>query len=506
MADKSEFDHELLNEINILGISHLFAVSGLHVGLLVMALNYLMGSVIKKKMYIEIMISILLVIYMIITSFSPSVVRASLVYVFLVLNKNTGDKLSNLDILSIVFVLTLLFNPFYFFNPGFALSFLVAIFLILNSKLLRKGSTVEVLFKVGYVSFLCSLPVILSLNYKINMLTLIMGILFILYMTHIILPLSYIVFVFPFLDKLLYLFITVYNKLIHIFSNISIFLIYGNFIHMVDYIVFYILIMSYLGNIDKIHIRNRKLLYLLIFCFIALNSNYYEIRKSVSFLDVEGDATLITDSFDRCNILIDTGESDPYDSVVNYMRSKNIKTLDYLVISHFHSDHYGEMSDILDKFNVENLITPDNVEMYHDSQISCGSFDLYIYDLSVLNQNENNNSIILSLYVEDKHYLFTGDTETSREDEFLSKYNIDIDYLKVAHHGSSTSSTESFIDSVSPEEVFIMVYRYNKYEHPDYFVINRFESRNIIVHRTDLMGTIEVEYYFGYERKKYNKP
>ena len=119
---------------------------------------------------------------------------------------------------------------------------------------------------------------------------------------------------------------------------------------------------------------------------------------------------------------------------------------------------------------------------------------------------ENDNSIILSLFISDKHYLFTGDIELVRELDFIEEVDIDIDYLKVPHHGSITSSSLELIEHITPEEVFITVSRINTHKHPSEEVINRYEQLGITVYRTDLDGTIIVRYLFGKEYKKVHRP
>ena len=120
--------------------------------------------------------------------------------------------------------------------------------------------------------------------------------------------------------------------------------------------------------------------------------------------------------------------------------------------------------------------------------------------------NENNNSIILSLFVNDKHYLFTGDSEIEREKDFMESYSPDIDYIKIAHHGSNTSTTEEFINHLQPSAAFIIVKRHNIHNHPDNIVIDRLTNSNIDIYRTDEFGSIEITYLFNKEIKKFHSP
>ena len=152
------------------------------------------------------------------------------------------------------------------------------------------------------------------------------------------------------------------------------------------------------------------------------------------------------------------------------------------------------------------MISKNNVSKYENKLIKCGSISMFIYPFEYLEKNENNNSIIMSVYINNKHYLFTGDIEYSREMSFISEYNLDVDYLKAPHHGSITSSNEAFLNSIKPEEVFINVSTRNRHGHPHDVVINRYKEMGITVNRTDLMGTIEVYYLFGKEYKRIHSP
>jgi len=100
----------------------------------------------------------------------------------------------------------------------------------------------------------------------------------------------------------------------------------------------------------------------------------------------------------------------------------------------------------------------------------------------------------------------TGDIEALREHSFMAHYELDIDILKAAHHGSMTSSTSDFIKHITPKEVFIPAHRMNQFNHPSDSVINRFESLNLEIHRLDLEGTVRVRYFFGEKQKKSFNP
>jgi len=505
LADKSGFDDNLINRINTIGISHLFAVSGLHISLIVLSIMIVLKNMKIKDSDIEYIITFFLVIYMIITSFTPSVVRASLMFIFLIVNKRLKFGLSSIDVLSFIFIILVIINPYYYYDAGFLLSFLVTFVILLSSNILNTNSKLKQLFLLSTISFFITIPIILNLNYQINFLSLFFNIFFLFYVTYIILPLGYITFLIPILDKFYYFFISIFEMFLKITSSIDFFIIHMYFSNVLSIIIYYIIIFYGLYSYEYNKSFKKTFLFIALLLILVWGAPYYNMVQKVTFLDVYGDSTIIIDRADKCNIIIDTGEVDDYDTLVNYLKTNNIKRIDYLIITHYHSDHYGEANDVIKNFNVKELVNRQNIDRYN-GMIKCGNISFYIYPNKTSYSNENNRSIILSLFISDKHYLFTGDIESPRETAFIHNYDIDVDYLKVPHHGSITSSSISFIEDISPKEVFIIVSRRNRNNHPSSIVVSRYKEMGIKIYRTDLDGTIIVRYIFGKEFKKVHVP
>jgi len=505
LADKSGFDDNLINRINTIGISHLFAVSGLHISLIVLSIMIVLKNMKIKDSNIEYIITFFLVIYMIITSFTPSVVRASLMFIFLIVNKRLKFGLSSIDVLSFIFIILVIINPYYYYDAGFLLSFLVTFVILLSSNILNTNSKLKQLFLLSTISFFITIPIILNLNYQINFLSLFFNIFFLFYVTYIILPLGYITFLIPILDKFYYFFISIFEMFLKITSSIDFFIIHMYFSNVLSIIIYYIIIFYGLYSYEYNKSFKKTFLFIALLLILVWGAPYYNMVQKVTFLDVYGDSTIIIDRADKCNIIIDTGEVDDYDTLVNYLKTNNIKRIDYLIITHYHSDHYGEANDVIKNFNVKELVNRQNIDKYN-GMIKCGNISFYIYPNKTSYSNENNRSIILSLFISDKHYLFTGDIESPRETAFIHNYAIDVDYLKVPHHGSITSSSIPFIEDISPKEVFIIVSRRNRNNHPSSIVVSRYEKMGIKIYRTDLDGTIIVRYIFGKEFKKVHVP
>ena len=505
LADKSDFEDSLINKINMIGISHLFAVSGLHISLIVLTLMSILKKFNIKILNIERIIIAFLIIYMLITSFSPSVTRASLMFILLIINKRLKLELSNLDILSIIFVFLVYLKPYYYYDAGFLLSFLVTYLILISSKILKTESKLKQLVVLSTISFFVTVPIILNLNYQVNLLAVFFNIIFLFYITYIILPLGYITFIVPIFDRMYFIFIQIFEFFLNISSSLDIFVVRMYFSNTFYLILYYFILFFCFYSYEMKRSMKRPISLIIILLILVWGTPYYNIVQSVTFLDVNGDSIIIKDRFDKCNIIIDTGEVDDYNTLVNYLNTNNIKRIDYLIITHYHSDHYGEANDVIKNFNVVNMVNRENTAQF-EGIIECGDIKWYIYPNQLEYNNENDRSIILSLFISNKHYLFTGDIELGREKDFVKDFDIDVDYLKVPHHGSITSSSIAFIEDISPEEVFITVSRKNRHNHPSETVVTRYEELGIRVYRTDLDGSIIVRYIFGKEYKKVHRP
>ena len=501
LADQSGFDDDIKEDINILGVSHLFAVSGLHIGLLTMAIDCLMKKYIPRIPSQKVIIP-MLILYMILTSFSPSVIRAGCLYIGIYLNKKYDLEFSLLDILSTIFILYLIISPYAIYSLGFSLSFLVTFSIILGQYLLKDKSKISQLLIISIIALLISLPITVSVNKRINLLTIAVNVFLIYGMSFIILPVGYITFLLPFLDPLYFFFIQMYEKIITLFSKVIALQISFSFVNHFQILLYYIILTLILMNYGRRTMK--RYIYLgVLFIIISMNIQTLNPVQSVSMIDVYGDSIFIKDSFDRCNILVDTGISDEYDSIVQYLKGRNIKRIDYLIVSHEDSDHNGERENIYENFKVIYEINKSNMP---DGEMKCGGITLQFYPFQKIYREENNQSGVFTLTISDTTYLFTGDIEYQKELEFVKLYDIDVDILKSPHHGSISSSTEKFLDDIRAEEVWISCYRRNTHNHPHPEIIDRYETRNMEIFRTDNHGTIEQYFIFGKAYKRLHIP
>lgn len=214
-------------------------------------------------------------------------------------------------------------------------------------------------------------------------------------------------------------------------------------------------------------------------------------------------------------MLIDSGEAAAENNVKDYLNSLNVKKLDYVVITHPHSDHCGGMSSVLQDFDTDTIIMPDVshttsvweklVDTIKEKDIpvkKAAAGDTYMLSscrLTVLAPNAesynnlNNYSVVLKAVYGDTSFLLTGDAEELSENEMTEKgFDLSADVLKVGHHGSNTSTSESFLKKVGPEYAVISDGAGNDYGHPHKEILKRLDSAGAQIYRTDLLGTIVI--------------
>jgi len=247
--------------------------------------------------------------------------------------------------------------------------------------------------------------------------------------------------------------------------------------------------------------------------------NFWEIPPegtvSVHYIDVgQGKSALICTP--GGNMMIDTGDYDYIDKVSGYLRRHGVRTIDVLVATHPHGDHIGGMAAIINDFDIGTVIMPraEGTGRAYERMLlamrehnlrahapAAGeTFNLGDTEFTVLAPNSdsyenlNNFSIVLRMTYGMHSFVFTGDAEGLSEREMLrNRHDLSADFLQIGHHGSRTSTTDSFLDAVSPRLVFISVGKGNSYGHPHPSVLERLEEYGVEIYRTDRHGDIVVE-------------
>ncbi len=245
---------------------------------------------------------------------------------------------------------------------------------------------------------------------------------------------------------------------------------------------------------------------------IEVDTDNAELEElQVHFIDVgQGDCTLIT--CDGKSMLIDAGDNNKGTAVQLYLQKRGIGSLDYVIGTHPDADHIGGMDVVMTKFDCEQIMLPDvsnDTTTYRDvidtmdyrgykntlpvvgSTYTLGDATFTVIAPNGSYDNTNNYSIGIRLVHGENSFLFIGDAEEEAETDILQNgLEVFADVLKVAHHGSNSSSSKAFIDAVSPTYAVISCGEDNSYGHPTAETLNTLRGAGIKVYRTDEQGSI----------------
>ena len=455
-------------------------------------------------------------------------------------------------IYSLIFIIVL--NPYHIFSVSMWLSYLGTLgivllynlfYKILNKKL--KSKFISKSFALSLSAQILIFPVmiyvfnIFSLNFFIANIVVSFFISYILAIGYISVFISFIFL--PFAQVLVHienLMLYIVFKTAEITSNLpfsKITLVTPSFIFIILYYILMFYFSIYFKNnkfkmLKVILNLNFRIIVKKLFIFITIiilisQINIIDFKLKIYFLDVgQGDCTLIRTPYGK-NIIIDGGDgnSDKYDYgekvVYPYLLDRRIKKIDYLVASHADSDHMGGLIYILENMKVEQILlgiqsqesnqlkdlidiankkkvkiiilkAGDEIKIDKDIRIKV----LFpIKNNLILENSLNNNSLVFKLKYNNFSMLFTGDIEEIAENELINLYkdNLKSTILKIAHHGSKSSSSKEFLKSVSPQIAVIGVGKKNKYGHPNEEVLLRLKNYGINIYRTDESGEIEIE-------------
>lgn len=247
---------------------------------------------------------------------------------------------------------------------------------------------------------------------------------------------------------------------------------------------------------------------------LADNPASAQADTSVRFIDVgQGDCTLVIS--DGKTMLIDCGDRDDGNALIKYLKKLKIKRLDVIIATHPHADHIGEMSEIIDGFEVGRFIMPKvpddivptsktyekmlesvkkrglKISAAKDESFELGSAEVKLFTTKKEHADLNNYSVLVKIVHGDNSFLVTGDCETEEESEMLEQdFDLSAKVLKVGHHGSSTSSSAKFLEKVLPRYAVISCGAENKYGHPHDETVSRLRkyAENLYITRDD--GTV----------------
>ena len=509
---------EVLTSYRENGISHLFALSGLHVSIFSSILLFILKKLRFKEILNYVLIFIFLLLFSFITGFSPSILRATLLFFLLGVNKVFYLNIRTLDILYLVFIILVIINPFIIYNLSFILSFTAAFFLIFSSDLLKGKNYFISLFKVSLLSYFASLPLSIYYFGYTNLLGTILNLVFVPLVSFVVFPLTLLTFIISKFYSILNITTNLLESLSLLFNKFKI-IIYFPSINLIFVFIYLSILMLY------IKFKKKICLYLIIVLLIFFKIRpYMDNNTYIYYIDVgQGDSILVVTPHLNKTILIDTGGMVSFNKnyksnivknkTIPFFRRIGINKVDYLFLTHGDYDHAGEANELLSNFCVKKVFINkgniNNIEKKINNKevLMLKNFVIDNIKVNSLNNNvfnnENDNSTVLLFNIYDYKFLFMGDASIKTEEYLLNNYILpNVDILKVGHHGSYTSTSTDFINVIKPKYSVISVGENNMYKHPNKSVLDILDNTKLF--RTDVDGTIEVKISKkGYKIKTY---
>jgi len=537
-----DMSDEMANAFSDAGLSHLTAVSGMNIAFIVFPLIFLFKKMRLSQKISNIITIGILIMFLFITGFSPSVARAVIMAVIILVGQLLKRETEIFASISFALILLLIYNPYTLFDIGFQLSFAATLSLVLFYKYIK--SKLDFKFLPSLVSDVLAATisaqlgvVLISAMYfnKISIISLISNLL-----------------VVPLVEVL-----TILGIVMVLIGQISIIpaeflgLICNSFLSFILYaakissqipfavvkivtpsipflLIYYIIILYFFWLRPTYGIKLKPKYYVLTISFILLVfSAMYFLPKDMRlvFIDVgQGDSQLVVTSSGKAMLIDGGGFASRSDltrnmgdyTVVPFLYDYGITKLDLVVSTHGDDDHLQGLLTVFKDIKVDNLIIPYNMDLkpyrsllelagkQNTATRACKAGDIITLDnntsikilspiegIKINKSPENNGAIVFKLNYKEVSILFTGDIEKEAE-KVLLEYNADLnaDILKVSHHGSDTSTTEEFLKATDPKIAVISVGKNNSFGHPANSVLERLQNRNVKVLRTDIHGTI----------------
>lgn len=579
LGDSSKIDENMEENFKITSLTHILAVSGAQVSYIIVA----MYSLLKRKIGIQktrVVIIASLIFYTALTGFSPSIVRAGIMGIILMISGLVFRKNDIINSIAISLFFMLVYNPFLLENVGLQLSYLGTIGIIgfnktiililkniqirnrkwkykINRKLILLISKIKEILAVTMSASLAVVPVMiyhfnlfgtyflitnLLASIIIGPITLLGTLLVIISFISINIAkiLSYIL---KFLIDIL-LFISSFSKLpiskIYIPTPTITFII---IIYLSLIISLFIYKVFHERNPNTTILRVRNLLALVKYKFkqnrndiikriviisivISLCIIFIPRDLKINFVDVgQGDSTFIITPKNK-TILIDGGGSNTgsfdvgENTLLPYVLDKGYNKIDFMIISHFDSDHVGGLLTILEEIKVEKILIAKQEEQSENYKrflnivkeknipVIIGKegdkiniekdlyLDILFPESEQIEENViNNNSLVFNMHYNNFSMLFTGDIEEIAEKriiEITNKSRLKADIIKIPHHGSKTSSTRELLERVLPKIALIGVGKDNLFGHPSSETIDKLDELEIKTYRTDINGEIMI--------------
>ncbi|MDQ0158685.1 competence protein ComEC [Alkalibacillus salilacus] len=534
-GDRQGLDEEVLGVYQFWNITHLLAISGLHVGLTLGMIYYVLLYGLKlPKERINLILLFFIPFYIVIAGANPPVIRAGLMAALFIILSFYKKRLDTTDILSFIFLVVLWIDPYLIYQLGFQFSFVVTFSLVLSKSLLTQSNHwLSQSLIISLVSQLAILPIQLTHFHFTNALSILINLIMVPVYSVLIIPLSILLLISVWLPQpISFLLERVFLSMQEVIQ--SIFSIMGQPYFatwvtgeppMIAIVLFYIswLVMMRLWALKELGKAALAGCVMISILLIAQYSVYLDKNLYLTMLDVGQAEAVVLELPNREGVfLFDAGEEvsfsevqshDNYENIIKpFLWSRGIKHLDGLWISHADYDHIGSASQVIHDFHPELLFRYSLEQSELDSldgttmQVEKGdiikwkdtTFTVLAPDVGKVTDDENERSVVVLVEYDDFSILMTGDITNSVEEELMNAEKLgEVDILKVAHHGSDTSTSESFLQHVNPTTGLISVGHNNHYNHPSPEVYDRLVKHDIAVYRTDENGAITIKFIDG---------
>ncbi len=519
-GDTDYLDESFLTGARNTGIAHVFAVSGLHIGIFIVVFSYIFKFLKLNIRKSQIIILGFLWFYAFIIGFPVSILRALILFSIITLGNLLYRKNSPFNSISLAGLILLIYNPLWIFDVGFQLSFSTTITIYFYLNYVNPKIPGKLLNKILFIPFV-QLGILPILAYYFNYISLFsfIGNLILVPIFSIILSISIVGVVFSFvilpIAEFIFYFVNFGLEIFRYFLN-NIFEIkyLGVMVASPNITILFLYYFLFLYVVFLFNLKIKRIIHKFIIISMLFFAMYYALIPTfddsleISFLDV-GQANASYIKYKNKNLFIDLG-GDIYSSynkgekeLPEYIKKRGIFNIDMLLISHIHEDHYSSIKAVKKVSDIKNIFMykkSPNIEI--DSNTSVIEIEkgnkivldenLYIDVLwpenGFYSTDENENSLVLMINYKDNKVLYTGDINKNIENKILNDVD-EVDILLVPHHGSSTSSGEDFVSRLRPE-IAVLSYGKNFYGIPSLEVINRYDNNGSKIYSTFKDGEI----------------
>lgn len=535
-------DDELNRAYQKLGITHLFAISGLHVALVSWLFYQSLLRLHVRREVATVILLIILPVYAIIAGGAPSVWRAVSVVELVMLASYFKWKIPIADALAISFIGFVLLEPGAVLQIGFQLSYLATLSLVYSGRLLTRYQNWWV--QSFFITFVCQLlvyPLLLFHFFEISLSSFLANIIFVPLFSFVILPINIVLLLASFIPgpfaQLLFI---VYEPCRILLTELIMWLQTSSYQMwnpgkptMFWLVILYVSVFVAFYFLDIAASYKKVAVILLIPALLFHGQPYLHNDLKIAFVNVgQGDCIVIELPFRRGIYVIDAGgllrfqeeawkeRHSPYEVgrqvVVPYLKGRGIQQIETFILTHADADHVEGAEEVLKEVRAKQVhVTPSSVTkpVMEDFLVEAHKTRTNIYEQMAGHGWEkagvsfqylwptetryegNNDSLVLLMTYKGFKALFTGDLEKEGEEALVKRNRqqlANLDVLKAGHHGSKTSSSEPFIELTTPKFTVFMAGENNRYNHPHADVLERFHVRGLPHATTGYVGTVEL--------------